>query len=279
MIVPVGGRLGAMALSAGTTAAAYAVLRRSPPGGPDRWQRSNHAGAPVTLLAGPAVVAGVATGVGAAGGLTLPRRLALASLLAGIGAVGAYDDLYGAAGVKGLRGHLRALTSGEVTSGALKTAAVSAAGVGCAAVLGARRAGLMVDGALVAGTANLVNLLDLRPGRALKTVLVTCAPAVFSSGGPLAASVVGAAAAALPDDLAGVAMLGDCAANAMGAATGCVAVSAMPPSQRSLALAAVAALTLASERISFSAVIERHHLLSRIDAWGRVDNLPPHVAP
>lgn len=262
-------RIAAAGLSAAAVGGTYAGLRRRPPGGRERWERTNHAGAPVTLLAGPAVVAGVAVGTLGTDTLPLPRRMALASLLGGVGAVGAYDDLHGSNVTKGLRGHLRALAAGDITSGSVKIAAVSAAGLGCAALVSRDRSMLLLDGALVAGTANLVNLLDLRPGRALKAVLVPCAAAFGSSGGWLAAPVLGAAGGALPADLAGHAMLGDCGANTLGAALGCTLVAAAPARARGAALAAVIGLTLASERVSFTAVIERSALLSRIDAWGR----------
>ena len=64
-------------------------------------------------------------------------------------------------------------------------------------------------------------------------------------------------------------MLGDCGANASGALLGQAAVRAMSPRGRLLALGAIAGLTLLSERVSFSAVIEGNPLLRRVDEWGR----------
>lgn len=260
-------------VSAAATAGSYRVLVHRLDEDLARWRRTNYAGAPVTLLAGPAVVAGLVAGTTTSDGLPLGRRLGLSALVASVGAVGAYDDLHGHAETKGLRGHLRALSTARVTTGVVKIGAVAAAGVAAAALLRPRgdtgAAPLLLDGALIAGAANLVNLFDLRPGRALKLVLGCSVLAAAAAGGGLAAPLAGAAAAALPADLRGSAMLGDCGANALGAVLGFVTTSTVPPVARRAALVTVAGVTLASERVSFSDVIERHSLLRRIDDWGR----------
>ncbi len=125
----------------------------------------------------------------------------------------------------------------------------------------------VVGGAVVAGTANLVNLLDLRPGRALKAVIVLGAPGALGSAP--AAAAVGASVGVIADDLDARAMLGDTGANAAGALLGLALVERSGLAGRSLALAVLTALTLASERVSFSAVIDRQPLLRRLDQWGR----------
>jgi UDP-GlcNAc:undecaprenyl-phosphate/decaprenyl-phosphate GlcNAc-1-phosphate transferase len=123
----------------------------------------------------------------------------------------------------------------------------------------------------VAGTANLVNLLDLRPGRALKVSLLAAVPLV---AGPrptrtLAAACVGSAAAMLPADLGERRMLGDCGANALGAALGWGVSRSRGRLGRVTALATVVGLTLVSERVSFSQVIAEHPVLDAVDRLGR----------
>jgi hypothetical protein len=66
-------------------------------------------------------------------------------------------------------------------------------------------------------------------------------------------------------------MLGDCGANALGAAVATAVARALPWQVRLLALAGVAGLNLASERVSFSAVIDRTPLLRRLDQLGRTE--------
>jgi UDP-N-acetylmuramyl pentapeptide phosphotransferase/UDP-N-acetylglucosamine-1-phosphate transferase len=260
-----------------TTQVVLVALRRWTPGGTARWARTNHAGREVTLLEGPAVVAGLVAGTLLHGGASRRTRATCATGLAVIGAMGAYDDLAGATATKGLNGHLRALTGGEVTSGTLKIGVIGVAGLFGAAAVRADagrpvlHSGTLLDGALVAGAANLVNLLDLRPGRALKVSLMAAAlPFATASGGVLAAPVVGSALAAAPDDLAATSMLGDCGSNALGAAIGTSVVAAAGARVRALTVAALMALTLASERVSFSEVIAATPWLRRLDEWGRV---------
>jgi UDP-N-acetylmuramyl pentapeptide phosphotransferase/UDP-N-acetylglucosamine-1-phosphate transferase len=64
-------------------------------------------------------------------------------------------------------------------------------------------------------------------------------------------------------------MLGDCGANALGAGLATAAVAVLPRPARLAALGCVLALNAASERVSFTAVIERTPWLRRLDALGR----------
>ncbi|MGW4296904.1 hypothetical protein ACWEH1_28255, partial [Micromonospora chersina] len=232
------GRL--LAVGAGALAARY-VLRevRTSPGAP-ALERTNFRGRTVTLAAGPALAVGAAT-AGALGAGSAPAGAA--ALLAGVGAgsVGLYDDIVGARpeqkAAKGFAGHLAALREGRVTAGLVKIAGVGAAGLGAAALLAAdkrvaahprrQRAGafgrgldVLLGAGVVAGTANLVNLLDLRPGRALKSGMLLGAPLATGPYGGIAAGAVGAAAGLVRDDLDERVMLGDSGANALGALLG-----------------------------------------------------------
>jgi hypothetical protein len=266
------GLLGAV-ISAAATAGLERAAAKLPKESRAPFERTNHRGETVTLLEGPIAVLGALAGVAAS---RSDGRVKAAALLAGSvsGAVGAYDDLAGATDTKGFRGHLTALRRGEVTSGAVKILGVGAAGLAAAALLPRRSKGfgaaveIVADGALIAGTANLANLLDLRPGRALKGITAVSAPVALVAGGP-AAAVVGAAVAAAPSDLGERSMLGDCGANGLGAITGTALASALPRPLKVLVLGAVVALNLASEKVSFTKVIANTPVLDKIDQWGR----------
>ncbi|WP_448062761.1 hypothetical protein [Cellulomonas hominis] len=293
-----GRRLLTAVVAGSVTTVARGLLDDAPPGGGRRWTRTNHRGEPVSLLAGPATAAGLLVGglVGAPSG-----RAALACTVATASgaAFGLVDDLGEDRNdqAKGLRGHLTALAHGRLTTGGLKVLGIGAGAVLAAAVatpvratvsdgagtagsmgtVGARRsaggwsADVLASGALIAASANLVNLLDLRPGRALKAVIGAAAPVALAggAGAGAAAAVVGAAVSGLEPDLAERDMLGDGGANALGALLGTVAVLGAPRRTRLALLAGAVALTVASERISFTRVIARTPVLREIDAWGR----------
>lgn len=250
-------RAGAVGL---ITTAAYQAQIRSPYR--NRLSRKNFADQDVTLAEGPAVVIGLL-----AAGPT-PAALALAA-----GAAGLLDDLAvgEAAASKGLRGHLTALSRGQVTTGTIKIVAIGAAALASSAVAdrGRRHAvDTVLGGVLIAGTANLLNLFDLRPGRALKVAVAAAAPLLLV-GDDCAAAIVGVAAAAAPADLAGRSMLGDTGANALGAVLGLAWARQLPWGGRLLGAVAVAGLIVASERISFTQVIAGNPALDAIDRWGR----------
>lgn len=275
-------RHSAAARSAGvaavTASAALVALRRRPPGGTARWERTNHGGRSVSLVGGPAFVAGAAAGALAAPGLSCRARAALALGILGAGTIGAYDDLCEAGSdpsSKGIRGHLRAARQGRVTSGAVKVAGLSAVGLLAAAPISRRPAAALVGGAVVAGYANLANLLDLRPGRCLKFGLAH-APIVAlpGSSGIAVAGVLGSASALLPADLGEEVMLGDCGANALGAALGVAVLLRYGLPGRLLHLLGLAVLTGASERVSFTEVIAANPVLHRLDSLGRRPGTP-----
>ena len=262
------------ALAARAALAAAAVLNARPAGDPLR--RMNYAGRPVTLLGGPALAA--AATVTAVAGAPTGTTTAAAVVGAVSGLVGGYDDLAGArpdqARDKGLAGHLRALREGRVSAGAVKVAGIGAAAA-VAAVLTRRERGprALVDGilttGLVAGTANLVNLLDLRPGRAGKAAVLAAAATVGGPAGGLVAGPLGAGLAVLPDDLGERVMLGDAGANAVGALLGLRLAAVPGRGARGALLAGIVALTLASEKVSFTQVIEATPGLRELDRLGR----------
>ncbi len=268
------------AVASATARLAYALLQGSPPGGAAHWTRTNHRGEPITLLEGPAVAAGGVAGALASSGRARGRA---AAALAGAGAAafGSYDDLAGNGGSRGFRGHLGALRKGELTTGAVKIAGIGVTGLAAAVMAGrpdgepaspaAACADLVINTGLIAGGANLLNLFDLRPGRAIKVAIAAGGLLSLSRRGR-AASVapLAAAVALLDEDLDERSMLGDAGANALGAMLGTAAATSLSRPARVAALAVVVGLTAASEVVSFTRVIERTGPLRRLDMLGRL---------
>ena len=241
-------------------------------------------------------------------------RAALGGVVASLGGglAGYIDDVDqgahdGGKVAKGLKGHLGALAHGQVTTGVIKIAGIGASALAASALVGSKAtsvsgkvADLALNTVLIAGTANLANLLDLRPGRALKaTVLVatplsyfSCAaaktPAWETSGAPsatpaapasasgasaqrlLASGLNAAAITALVEDLQETTMLGDTGANAAGALLG-TSLAANDSWKLRLGTAlGVVGLILASEKVSFSKVIAANPALNWLDQlWRR----------
>jgi UDP-GlcNAc:undecaprenyl-phosphate/decaprenyl-phosphate GlcNAc-1-phosphate transferase len=259
-------------------------MNRLPPGGPKTWSRTNHRGETVTLLEGPAVAAGAIAGVLVQAGLTgatgTPAgRRAAAMILGGAGAAafGAYDDLAGSGDRRGFRGHLGALRHGEVTTGAVKLGGIGATGLATAGLAGGSPADVVINAGLVAGGANLLNLFDLRPGRAIKVAAVSGA-LLGAAGQDSVAAPLGAALALLPEDLGERAMLGDAGANALGAMLGASAAGLSRPARIAL-LAGITGLTAASEKVSFTKVIARTPALNWLDMLGRRPAPQPSAPP
>jgi hypothetical protein len=271
------GAAASAAFAAGAARAAYTALCRRPPGGAAAWTRTNHRGEPLTLLEGPALALAATAAAALDPCLAARTRAALAAAGLGAAAFGAYDDLAESGKRRGFRGHLGALAHGEVTTGAIKLGGIGATGLAASALLGGPAADVAINAGLAAGSANLINLFDLRPGRAIKVAAAGGALLATRPGGArTAGAALGAAAALLPEDLGERAMLGDAGANALGAMLGVAAGATLPRPARLALLTLITGLTAASEKVSFTKVIERTPALHKLDMAGR---RPPAGAP
>ena len=164
-----------------------------------------------------------------------------------VAAIGVADDLWSGE-ERGFRAHLRA----RRTTGVLKLVGIPAFGLWRTRSL---------SGAILVGlSANLLNQLDTKPGRALKVYLAAAIPL----NAPKAMAVLLA-----PYDLREMAMLGDSGSNALGAVLGLRSVSLFTERQRWSAIAALAGLTLLGERRSLGQLIERTPVFRELDGLGR----------
>ena len=165
-----------------------------------------------------------------------------------VAAIGLADDLWSGP-ERGFRAHLRA----GHTTGVLKLAGIPLYGL-----LRTRS----LSGALIVGlSANALNQLDTRPGRALKAYIATA----LVVRAPLQVAVLLA-----PYDLREMAMLGDSGANALGALLGLNSVERITGRGRLLLIGGLLGLTALGERTSLGQLIERSPVLRRVDGWGRI---------
>lgn len=204
---------------------------------------------------------------------------------------GLIDDVFGTPGDKGFRGHFASLARGRLSTGALKAFGIGFAALAAGVQIASGRGlpgveyaiVLVCSAAVIALCANLVNLLDLRPGRAIKGYGVLCVAGAAALAFPLAGEVVSAVAALLIAlvwllgpvvavarwDFAEEGMLGDAGANAAGALAGFVLAFSLSTGALVIVTVILLALNALSERVSYSRLIESNSMLSRIDLWGR----------
>jgi hypothetical protein len=143
----------------------------------------------------------------------------------------------------------------------------------------------LIAGAAIALSSNFFNLLDLRPGRAAKAYLVLVAVATLlmlavpgsdlPARGSLVTSVLLFALPILTvimPDLRERGMLGDAGANTAGFVIGALIVSLLPLWALIIYFLVMLALNLASEKHSFSAIIDNNPLLRKLDNIGRLNS-------
>lgn len=160
-----------------------------------QWERTNFHGVTVSLRGGVAMAGASVASAAVASALSDQPRAALGGVVASLGGglAGYIDDVDqgahdGGKVAKGLKGHLGALAHGQVTTGVIKIAGIGASALAASALVGSKAtsvggkvADLALNTVLIAGTANLANLLDLRPGRALKATVLVATPLSYFS--------------------------------------------------------------------------------------------------
>lgn len=197
---------------------------------------------------------------------------------AGFGLLGLADDLWGSRAVGGFRGHIGALLRGRPTTGSVKLLGGGAVALAAAWMLPRQYPWeLVLDALLIALSANALNLLDVRPGRALFGFALLALPTFTTiaarygpnglplTGGVLLGAVALAAAIEWLPDTRGRVMMGDIGSNLLGAVAGLAAAMELPLWGRVLLLLLLLALNLTAERSSLSQIIERSPFLRAID--------------
>lgn len=246
---------------------------------PDLLIRANYAGRPVPVVLGRVLVRGANTALLVALGLALlagpvPDWSALVFLLVGtylLMFVGAIDDR-SSDPTRGLVAHIRSLLRGQFTTGILKLLSGVGMAVVVSIVLGGGPIRVSASALVIALSINVVNALDVRPGRAITWWNLTLAGIVwFVPASLLLAGVAyqGASISVLADDRHERAMLGDAGSNPLGLVVGTCLAAAVPTWGLLVALVALLGLQLAAETVTISRLIDVVPPLRWFDRLGR----------
>ena len=196
--------------------------------------------------------------------------------VAGFGVLGFVDDLFGMREAGGFRGHIGLLRRGRVSTGLIKAVGGGIVGLLVAYLLSGflpnlRLAAVMVmDGLLIILSANTLNLLDLRPGRAVSCFWAGIMAVMFvwpernQTLFALMPVLVPAVILLLLDRSARV-MIGDAGSNVLGAVLGIgIALRCGVPAKIAVLLFLILA-NVYSERFSISKLIEGNRVLRSVD--------------
>lgn len=257
------------------------------------FQRTNYRGAPLATSAGIVTVVAVlgATAlIGLIEAMGTPRILPGLEALylscltaAGFGMLGLLDDLAVDEGSSGFRGHVRALADGRLTAGSLKMLAGPAVALVVATTTAdSSLLSLLIQGGVIALSANLANLFDRAPGRVTKVAtaaLIALGVATafnYRDDGPRllpalagASTMLGASWGLMRSELREELMLGDAGANPLGAVIGLAVVLTQSQRVQIGVLVVLILLNLLSEEVSFSRVIRGFGPLRFLDDLGR----------
>lgn len=192
--------------------------------------------------------------------------------LSGYTCLGLMDDIWGCQRCKGLYGHIKSLFRGHLTTGSIKALAGGMLAVFIAAAGGSWPL-IPLNALILALSVNMINLLDLRPGRAAKgfLLIVLLLPAADPHREELmfTALVAGSLLAYLPVDLRARAMMGDAGSNALGAVLGLNAVWLFDTGTKVIYLTALVILHLLAEKRSLTGIIAANRVLDYLDRLGR----------
>jgi UDP-GlcNAc:undecaprenyl-phosphate GlcNAc-1-phosphate transferase len=190
--------------------------------------------------------------------------------------VGFIDDIFGSKDVQGLSGHFKALLKGRITTGSLKAIVGLLVSFIISNCISSNIASIILDTFLIALYINLLNLLDLRPGRCIKFYLIFAVVfiTILSVKGdshniipfiPLLGTVLGY----LPNDLKARCMMGDAGSNVLGITVGIFAAISLNIHEKIVNLILLILIHLFAEKYSISDFISKNKVLSWLDELGR----------
>ena len=185
---------------------------------------------------------------------------------------GALDDLIGNRNVSGLKGHFKSLFKGELTTGGFKALFGGFVGLVVSVCISNDIVDIIVNTLIIALSTNLMNLFDLRPGRAIKAYLVIMIPIYITLTGytkvfPLL--ILPNVLAYFNTDLKARGMMGDTGSNVLGISIGVLMAFGYGIKVRLAWLVFLILMHLITEKFSLTKIIEKNRVLKFIDNLGR----------
>ena len=185
---------------------------------------------------------------------------------------GALDDLIGNRNVSGLKGHFKSLFKGELTTGGFKALFGGFVGLVVSVCISSSIVDIIVNTLIIALSTNLMNLFDLRPGRAIKVYLVIIIPIYITLTGytkvfPLL--ILPNVLAYFNIDLKARGMMGDTGSNVLGISIGVLMALGYGIKVRLAWLVFLILMHLITEKFSLTKIIEKNRVLKFIDNLGR----------
>lgn len=185
---------------------------------------------------------------------------------------GALDDLIGNRNVSGLKGHFKSLFKGELTTGGFKALFGGFVGLVVSVCISSSIVDIIVNTLIIALSTNLMNLFDLRPGRAIKAYLVIMIPIYITLTGytkvfPLL--ILPNVLAYFNTDLKARGMMGDTGSNVLGISIGVLMALEYGIKVRLAWLVFLILMHLITEKFSLTKIIEKNRVLKFIDNLGR----------
>lgn len=190
-----------------------------------------------------------------------------------ITAIGLVDDLMGNRDILGFKGHIKSLLRGKLTTGGLKAIVGGFISLLIGSLFSFHIVEIMVNAFIIALFTNLINLLDLRPGRAIKGFLSISILFIFIglSGEvrTILISFIAYAIAYLPQDIKAKSMMGDVGSNALGIILGIVVVVSYTIITKYIILGLLVLVHIITERYSLTEIIKKSFILNFLDELGR----------
>jgi len=206
------------------------------------------------------------------GGISINALMVLVGVLSS--SLTGYIDDTSNSYIRGILGHGQMLLKGKFTSGNIKalTGVIVSLVICIAERYGSYN--FIINLFLIPLTQNFINLMDLRPGRAVKVYIIMFLISIlFIDAGSIYFSInagtIISLAFYIKYEMNEAFMLGDTGANVLGVMLGMTAASSKNIYFKTLMLLFIGAAQIYGEKHSINDFIENNRVLKRIDLWGR----------